>query len=100
MLRVLHDLTNQDQGHTWPTYAPTRTTNHEGETMRQTKAQRQAQWMTEFNDQVISRDAVHAGRIDWPTAQHFYFTGLTPVDAATRYLANAPTREGGTHAPH
>ena len=58
--------------------------------MRQTKAQRQAQWLTEFTDQVVSRDPAHSGRIEWPSALHFYFTGLTPAEGAARYLATRP----------
>ena len=64
----------------------------------QTKAQRQADWLAAFSDAVITADARHAGRIDWPTAKHFYFEGLAPADAAARYVAN---RQGGPgHANH
>jgi hypothetical protein len=58
--------------------------------MRQTKAQRQAQWLTEFTDQVVSRVPAHSGRIEWPAALHYYFTGLTPAEGAARYLAYKP----------
>ena len=58
--------------------------------MRQTKAQRQAQWLTEFTDQVVSRVQAHSGRIEWPSALHFYFIGLTPAEGAARYLATRP----------
>ena len=58
--------------------------------MKQTKAQRQAQWLTEFTDQVVSRAPAHSGRIEWPSALHFYFTGLTPAEGAARYLATRP----------
>lgn len=64
----------------------------------QTKAQRQADWLAAFSDAVITADARHAGRIDWPTAKHFYFEGLAPTDAAARYVAN---RQGKpSHANH
>ena len=56
----------------------------------QTKAQRQADWLAQFSDIVENFDARHAGRIEWPAALHFYFSGLTPADAADRYLANRP----------
>ena len=61
-----------------------------GNLMKQSKAQRQAAWLIEFTDHVISRAPVHSGRIEWASALHFYFTGLTPADAAERYLENRP----------
>lgn len=64
-------------------------------TMRQSEAQRRAQWMTEFNDQVISLAPVHSGRINWSDALHFYFTGLTPAESAARYLASRPNGPEG-----
>lgn len=54
----------------------------------QTKAQRQARYLAEFNDAVIALDPSKSGRIDWPTALHFYFTGVPVADAAARYLDN------------
>ena len=54
----------------------------------QTKAQRQARYLAEFNDAVIALDPSKSGRIDWPTALHFYFTGVPVADAAVRYLDN------------
>ena len=62
----------------------------------QTKAQRQADWLARFSDIVTTADARHAGRIEWPAALHFYFSGLTPADAAARYIANQP--KGADHA--
>ena len=62
----------------------------------QTKAQRQADWLAAFSDAVITADARHAGRIEWPTALHLFHQGLAPVDAAARYLANQP--KGADHA--
>ena len=62
----------------------------------QTKAQRQADWLAAFSDAVITADARHAGRSDWPTAKHFYFEGLAPTDAARQYVTNRP--EGPDHA--
>lgn len=53
-----------------------------------TKAQRQAEWLAAFSDAVVTLDARHAGRIDWATAQHFYFTGLEARVAAERYVAS------------
>ena len=51
-----------------------------------TKAQRMAAWMSEFSDLVATAAPALAGRIDWPTAKHFYFEGMTPADAAARYV--------------
>ena len=62
----------------------------------QTKAQRQADWLAAFSDAVITADARHAGRIEWPTALHLFHQGLAPADAAARYLANQP--KGADHA--
>ena len=54
----------------------------------QTKAQRQASYLAEFVDAVTAIDPSQSGRIDWPTALHFYFTGVPIADAAARYLDN------------
>ena len=62
----------------------------------QTKAQRQADWLAQFSDAVITADARHSGRIDWPTALHLFHQGLTPADAARQYVTNRP--EGPDHA--
>ena len=60
---------------------------------QQTKAQRQARYLAEFNDAVIALDPSKSGRIDWPTALHFYFTGVPVADAAARYLDNGAEGE-------
>jgi hypothetical protein len=52
----------------------------------ETKAQRQAAWMAAFADLVATAAPSLAGRIDWPTAHHFYFSGMTPEAAARQYL--------------
>ena len=54
----------------------------------ETKAQRQARYMSEFSDAVIAAAPAHAGRIEWPSALHFFFTGVPVADAAARYVAN------------
>lgn len=59
----------------------------------QTKAQRQARYLAEFVDAVTALDPSQSGRIDWPTALHYYFTGAPVADAAARYLDNRA--EGG-----
>ena len=63
--------------------------------MKQTKAQRQAAWLIEFTDHVVSMAPAHAGRIEWPSALHYYFTGVTPTSAAIRYLAIRPNGPEG-----
>ncbi len=60
-----------------------------------TKAQRQAAWLIEFVDLVVAANFMHAGRIEWPSALHFYFTGLTPEEGAARYLATRPNGPEG-----
>jgi hypothetical protein len=52
----------------------------------QTKAQRQADWLAEFADGVVTTAPALAGRIDWPTAKHFYFEGMSVAEAVARYL--------------
>lgn len=54
----------------------------------ETKAQRQARYLAEFSDAVITAAPAHAGRIEWPSALHFFFTGVPVADAAARYAAN------------
>jgi len=54
----------------------------------ETKAQRQARYLAEFSDAVITAEPAHAGRIEWPAALHFYFTGVPVTDAAAQYVAN------------
>ena len=54
----------------------------------ETKAQRQARYLAEFADAVVSAAPEHAGRIEWPSALHFYFTGVPVADAAARYVEN------------
>lgn len=54
----------------------------------QTKAQREADWKAQFSDLVVTLDAKHAGKIEWSSADHFYFQGLTPREAAETYVKN------------
>ena len=54
----------------------------------QTKAQRQAHYLAEFVEAVTALDPSQSGRIDWPTALHYFFTGVPVADAAARYLDN------------
>lgn len=53
-----------------------------------TKAQRAAEWKAAFSDAVLTADPRHAGRIEWPSADHFYFQGMTPTEAAALYIKN------------
>ena len=52
------------------------------------KVQREAQWKAEFSDIVVTLDSRHAGKIEWPSATHFYNQGLTPREAAETYVKN------------
>ena len=54
----------------------------------QTKAQRQADWLTRFTDAVVTLEPRHAGRIDWDTAKHLFFSGMSVSDAADQYVRN------------
>ena len=52
-----------------------------------TKAQRQAAYLAEFVAAVVAAAPQHAGRIDWDTALHFYFSGVPVAVAAAQYVA-------------
>jgi hypothetical protein len=54
----------------------------------ETKAQRQAHWLSQFSDAVVTLDSKHAGRIEWSSALHFYHQGMTAGDAAQLYVSN------------
>ena len=69
----------------------------EGFKMKITKAQRQAQYLAEFSDAVVTANPAHAGKIEWPSALHFYFTGVSVADAAAKYLANRADDQGATN---
>ena len=51
----------------------------------QTKAQRQAEWLAQFSDALITRAPALSGRIEWPSALHFYFSGMSVSDAVDQY---------------
>ena len=59
----------------------------------ETKAQRQAQWLSQFSDAVVTAEPKHAGRIEWPSALHFFHQGMNPVEAAQLYVRNRQTQE-------
>jgi len=73
---------------------------HKGLTMKrhyaQTKAQRQAEWLAAFNDIVITRRPALSGRIEWPAALHYFYSGLTPQDAADSYCIARNIGEGSS----
>lgn len=54
----------------------------------ETKAQREADWMARFSDAVVTAEPKHAGKIEWPSAKHFFNSGMTPTDAARTYIKN------------
>ena len=54
----------------------------------ETKAQREADWMARFADAVVTLEPRHAGRIEWPSAKHFYYEGRQPQEAAAQYVDN------------
>jgi len=53
-----------------------------------TKAQRQAEWLAQFSDALITRAPALSGRIEWPSALHFYFSGMSVPDAVDQYCIN------------
>jgi hypothetical protein len=51
------------------------------------KQKHRADWMKHFESMVIFlTDGALSGRIDWDTAQHFYFSGESYAKAAQRYV--------------
>lgn len=54
----------------------------------QTKADKQADWLARFSDAVVTLEPRHAGRIDWDTAKHLFFSGMTVPEAAGQYVRN------------
>ena len=54
----------------------------------QTKADRQADWLARFSDAVVTLEPRHAGRIDWDTAKHLFFSGMSVSEAAGQYVRN------------
>ena len=51
----------------------------------QTKAQRQAEWLAQFNDTLTARIPALSGRVEWPAALHYFHSGITPTDAVDQY---------------
>ena len=54
-------------------------------TVKMTKAQRQAEWLAAFSDLLTARRPALSGRIEWPAALHYYYSGMTPEDAVDSY---------------
>lgn len=50
-----------------------------------TKAQRQAEWLSQFSDALLTRAPALSGRIEWPSALHYYFSGVSVPDAVDQY---------------
>lgn len=59
----------------------------------ETKSQRQAHWLNQFSDAVVSLEPKHAGRIEWPSALHFFYQGMDAAEAAQLYVRNRETQE-------
>ena len=53
-----------------------------------TKAERQAAWLSKFSDAVVTLDSKHAGKIEWPSALHFYYQQMDVKTAANTYVNN------------
>lgn len=51
----------------------------------QTKAQRQAEWLAQFSDMLLARAPGLSGRIEWPAALHYYYSGAPVSDAVDQY---------------
>ena len=53
-----------------------------------TKAQQQADWLARFSDALITLEPRHSGHIDWDSAKHFFFNGMSVFDAVNQYVRN------------
>jgi hypothetical protein len=54
-------------------------------------------WMATFENNVVSKDSKHQGKIDWDTAQYLHKQGHTPASASEQYLkAKGPKTRGVT----
>lgn len=47
-----------------------------------------AAWLGKFEALVCRADKKHCGKIDWSTAEHFYFSGRSEEGAAKQYVEN------------
>ena len=48
-------------------------------------AAKRAKWMAGFERAVLALDDSHAGKIKWDAAHYFWYQGLDPDQAATKY---------------
>jgi len=55
-------------------------------TMKLSKKQIQSRWCKAYSDLVCKSCPGLSGRIDWNTANHFFYTGLTPLIAAKKTI--------------
>lgn len=51
-----------------------------------TKAQRQADWLAQFTDALLTRVPRLAGRIDWDAARYYYLHGTPVAEAVDQYI--------------
>jgi len=52
--------------------------------MKRTPKQK-AQWMSKFEELVLTLDDSHRGKIDWNAATYYFNQYMTPEQAAMRY---------------
>ena len=50
-----------------------------------TEERRKARWMSDFEDNLLELMPEARGKIEWASAEHFCYSGLTPMQAARRY---------------
>lgn len=50
-----------------------------------TKAQRQAEWLAQFNDLLTARKPELSGRIEWPAALYYFHANKSPQEAVNEY---------------
>lgn len=61
-------------------------------------ADKKKAWMATFENNVVSKDGSHQGKIDWNTAQYLHKQAHTPASAAEAYLkAKGPKAKGVTY---
>lgn len=50
-----------------------------------TKAQRQAEWLAQFNDALTTAYPALSGRVDWSAALYYFYAGMPVADAVSQY---------------
>ena len=53
-----------------------------------TMAQRKAEWMGRFEDELLKRAPQYRGKVEWDSANFFYYAGDSVAAAVDQYIEN------------